>query len=196
MSRRPRAAARRLWPLALLAAPALFAQAPSGEPFRLLFRDVTREAGVTFVHHAAPDKKYIVESMSGGVALLDFDNDGRVDIYFTDALTVATAKDPKAARSALYRNLGHGRFEDVTDKAGVGHPGWAMGVCTADVDGDGWEDIYVTGFGRNAFYRNNHDGTFTDIATRLASPAGAGPPAAASPTMTGTGASISSSAAT
>jgi hypothetical protein len=102
------------------------------------------------VHHAAPDKKYIVESMSGGVALLDFDNDGRVDIYFTDALTVATAKDPKAARSALYRNLGHGRFEDVTDKAGVGHPGWAMGVCTADVDGDGWEDIYVTGFGRNA----------------------------------------------
>ena len=54
---------------------------------------------------------------------------------------------PKAARSALYRNLGHGRFEDVTDRAGVGHPGWAMGVCTADVDGDGWEDIYVTGLG-------------------------------------------------
>jgi hypothetical protein len=104
--------------------------------------------------------------MSGGVALLDFDNDGRVDIYFTDALTVATARDPKAARSALYRNLGNGRFEDVTDKAGVGHPGWAMGVCTADVDGDGWEDIYVTGFGRNVFYRNNHDGTFTDIADK------------------------------
>ena len=167
MSRFPRAAAGRLWPLALLAAPALFAQAPSAEPLRLLFRDVTRESGVTFAHHAAPDKKYIVESMSGGLALLDFDNDGRLDIYFTDALTVATAKDPKAARSALYRNLGNGRFEDVTDKAGVGHPGWAMGVCTADVEGDGWEDIYVTGFGRNALYRNNHDGTFTDVAEKL-----------------------------
>ena len=131
------------------------------------FRDVAREAGITFQHHAAPEKKYIVESMSGGVALLDFDNDGLVDIYLTDSLTVDTAKDPKAARSALYRNLGNGKFEDVTDKAGVGHPGWAMGVCTADVDGDGWEDIYVTGLGRNYLYRNNHDGTFTDIAERV-----------------------------
>ena len=105
-----------------------------------------------------------MESMSGGVALFDFDNDGLVDIYLVDSLTVDTAKDPKSARSALYRNLGNGKFEDVTDKAGVGHPGWAMGVCTADVDGDGWEDVYVTGLGRNALYRNNHDGTFTDIA--------------------------------
>ncbi len=104
--------------------------------------------------------------MSGGVALLDFDNDGLLDIYLTDALTVDTAKNPRAARSALYRNLGNGKFEDVTEKAGVGHPGWAMGVCTADVDGDGWEDIYVTGLGRNYLYRNNHDGTFTDIAEK------------------------------
>ncbi len=130
----------------------------------LVFRDVTREAGVTFQHHLAAEKKYIMESMSGGVALLDFDNDGLVDIYLTDSLTVDTASDPRAARSALYRNLGHGRFEDVTDTAGVAHAGWAMGVCTADVDGDGWEDIYVTGLGRNLLYHNNHDGTFTDIA--------------------------------
>ena len=87
--------------------------------------------------------------MSGGVALFDFDNDGRLDIYFVDSLTVDTANDPKAARSALYRNLGGGKFEDVTDKAGVGHPGWGMGVCTADVDGDGWEDLYVTALGGN-----------------------------------------------
>jgi enediyne biosynthesis protein E4 len=105
-----------------------------------------------------------VESLSGGVALLDFDGDGLLDIYLTDSLTVDTAKDPNAARSALYRNRGQGKFEDVTDAAGVGHPGWAMGVCTADVDGDGREDIYVTGLGRNTLYRNNGDGTFTDIA--------------------------------
>jgi hypothetical protein len=144
--------------LALVAAAAL-AQAPP-----LLFRDVTQEAGIKFVHHAAPDKKYIVESMSGGVALFDYDNDGLVDVYFTDSLTVDTARDPKAARSALYRNLGGFRFQDVTDKAGVGHPGWAMGACSADVNGDGYEDLYVTALGRNVLYRNNRNGTFTDIA--------------------------------
>jgi hypothetical protein len=132
----------------------------------VLFRDITREAGITFTHHAAPEKRFIVESMSGGVALFDYDNDGLVDIYFVDSLTVDTAKDPKAARSALYRNLGKNRFEDVTDKAGVGHPGWGMGVCTADVDGDGWEDMYVTSLGGNHLYRNNHDGTFTDMTER------------------------------
>jgi hypothetical protein len=130
----------------------------------LLFRDVTADAGVTFQHHAAPEKKYIVESMGGGVALFDFDNDGLIDVYLVDSLTVETKDNPSAARSALYRNLGHGKFEDVTERAGVGHPGWGMGVCTADVDGDGWEDIYVTAIGRNRLYHNNHNGTFTDIA--------------------------------
>jgi hypothetical protein len=131
-----------------------------------MFRDVTRDAGITFQHHAAPEKKYIVESMSGGVALFDYDNDGLIDIYFVDSLTVDTAKDPRAARSTLYRNRGNGTFDDVTDKAGVGHPGWGMGVCTADVDGDGWEDMYVTALGGNKLYRNNHDGTFADITER------------------------------
>jgi hypothetical protein len=130
------------------------------------FRDATSEAGITFLHHAAPEKKYIVESMSGGVALFDFDNDGLVDLYLVDSLTVETAGDPNAARSALYRNLGHGKFQDVTEKAGVGHPGWGMGVCVADVDGDGFQDLYVTGLGRNSLFHNNHDGTFTDIAER------------------------------
>jgi hypothetical protein len=154
--------------LCLLASTSLavsaLAQVTPGGATAVLFRDIAREAGITFQHHAAPEKKYIMESMSGGLALLDFDNDGLLDIYLTDSLTVDTAADPKSARSALYRNLGHAKFEDVTDKAGVGHPGWAMGVCTADVDGDGWEDIYVTGLGRNYLYHNNHDGTFTDVA--------------------------------
>ena len=137
--------------------------APGPAP-ALLFRDVTTQAGIAFRHHAAPEKKYIVESMSGGVALFDYDRDGLVDIYFVDSLTVETAKNPAAARSALYRNLGNGKFEDVTDKSGLAHPGWGMGVCAADVDGDGWDDLYVTVLGRNRLYRNNHDGTFTDIA--------------------------------
>jgi hypothetical protein len=133
-------------------------------PPRPAFRDITGESGIVFKHHTAPDKKFILESMTAGVGLLDFDNDGLLDIYFTDSPTVETTKQPGAARSALYHNLGHGRFEDVTDRAGVGHGGWAMGVCTADVDGDGWEDIYVTALDRNMLYHNNHDGTFTEIA--------------------------------
>jgi hypothetical protein len=137
--------------------------APADDPGAVLFRDVTREAGITFQHHSAPDKKYIVESMSGGVALFDFDNDGRVDIYFVDSLTVDTANDPRAARSALYRNRGQMRFEDVTDQAGVGHPGWGMGACTADVDGDGWEDLYVTALGGSRLYRNDRGRTFADV---------------------------------
>ncbi|HEX5473522.1 MAG TPA: CRTAC1 family protein [Vicinamibacterales bacterium] len=132
----------------------------------VLFRDITKETGITFVHHAAPEKKYIVESMSGGVAMFDYDNDGRPDLYFVDSLTVDTASNPLAARSALYRNLGNGKFEDVTDKAGIGHPGWGMGVCTADLDGDGWEDLYVTSLNSTHLYHNDHDGTFTDITAR------------------------------
>ena len=149
--------------LVVAAAAALGAQA--NKP-AVPYRDITRDAGITFQHHAAPEKKYIVESMSGGVALFDYDNDGRLDIYFVDSLTVETAKRPTAARSALYRNLGNARFADVTDRAGVGHPGWAMGVCTADVDGDSWQDIYVTGLGGNRLYRNKGDGTFADVTER------------------------------
>jgi enediyne biosynthesis protein E4 len=154
---------------AAIAALGLLALAAAAQPpaaAARLFRDIAHDAGVTFAHHAAPEKKFIVESMSGGVALFDYDNDGLPDIYFVDSLTVETANDPKAARSALYHNLGHGRFEDVTDRAGVGHPGWGMGVCTADVDGDGWEDLYVTALGDNHLYRNNHDGTFADVTER------------------------------
>jgi hypothetical protein len=145
-----------------LAAAAVAQVAPTAS--RPSFRDIADEAGIAFRHRSAPEKKYILESMVGGVGLLDFDGDGLLDVYLTDSPTVETAKDPKAARSALYRNLGHGRFEDVTDRAGVAHGGWAMGVCTADVDGDGWEDIYVTALDRNMLYHNTHDGTFTDIA--------------------------------
>ncbi len=125
--------------------------------------DITTAAGIRFRHLASPEKKYIVESMSGGVLLLDYDRDGWQDIYFTNAPTVEMALAGRKARSALYRNNGDGRFADVTDRAGVGFPGYAMGGAVTDYDNDGWPDIYVTCLGGNVLYRNNGDGTFTDV---------------------------------
>jgi enediyne biosynthesis protein E4 len=130
------------------------------------FTDITESAGITFQHISAPEKKYIVESMSGGVALFDYDNDGWLDIYFTNALTVETAGNPRSSRSALYHNNHDGTFSDVTEKSGLGYPGWAMGVVAADFDGDGYQDLYVTCLGPNRLYHNNGDGTFTDTAAK------------------------------
>jgi len=129
----------------------------------ITFTDVTKESRIAFSHVWSPDKKYILESMSGGVALLDFDHDGLLDVYLVNAPTVATASDARSARSELWRNQGNGTFADVTDKAGVGDPGWGMGAIAADVDNDGWDDLYVTCYGPNHLYRNNRDGTFSDI---------------------------------
>jgi hypothetical protein len=138
----------------------------TGPESHVVFTDVTRASGVTFKHAFALEKKYILESMSGGVALFDYNNDGWLDIYFVNAPTVATAADPHSARSELWRNNGDGSFTDVTDKAGVGYPGWGMGVATGDYDNDGWEDLYVTCYGANRLYHNNGDGTFTDVAAK------------------------------
>ncbi len=125
--------------------------------------DITASTHIHFTHLSSPEAKYIVESMSGGVALIDFDHDGWPDIFFTNAPSVAMAKGGKAARSALYRNNHDGTFTDVTDKAGVGFPCWAMGVAVGDIDNDGWPDLAVSCFGGVVLYRNNHDGTFKDI---------------------------------
>ncbi len=131
------------------------------------FREIAREAGITFQQSSAPEKKYILESMPGGLALLDFDNDGLLDIYFVDSLTVETASNPRAARSALYKNLGGMRFVDVAEKAGVAFPGWGMGACVADIDGDNFQDLFVTTVGADRLYRNRGDGTFEDITERV-----------------------------
>jgi len=125
--------------------------------------DITHSTGIHFNHLASPDKKYIVESMSGGVALVDYDRDGWPDIYFTNAPDVDMQLAGKKARSALFRNNHNGTFTDVTDKAGVGYPCWANGVAVGDYNNDGWPDLVVTCFGGVILYRNNGDGTFTDV---------------------------------
>jgi hypothetical protein len=125
--------------------------------------DITASTGINFNHLSSPEQKYIVESMSGGVALIDYDRDGWPDIYFTNAQSVDMALAGKKARSALYHNNHDGTFTDVTDKAGVGYPCWAMGAVVGDYNNDGWPDLLVTCFGGVVLYRNNGDGTFTDV---------------------------------
>ena len=125
--------------------------------------DITGSTGIHFDHLSSPEQKYIVESMSGGVALIDYDRDGWPDIYFTNAPSVAMALAGKKARGALFHNNHDGTFTDVTDKAGVGYPCWGMGVAVGDYNNDGWPDLLVTCFGGVVLYRNNGDGTFTDV---------------------------------
>ena len=128
--------------------------------------DITAKAGIKFRHLSSPDKKYILESMSGGVLLVDYDRDGWPDIYFTNAPTVDMALKGEKARGALYHNNHDGTFTDVTDQAGVATPCFAMGGAVGDYNNDGWPDIYVTCFGGNVLYRNNGDGTFTDVTVK------------------------------
>jgi hypothetical protein len=125
--------------------------------------DITGSTGIKFEHLSSPEQKYIVESMSGGVALIDYDRDGWPDIYFTNAQSVEMALAGKKARSALYHNNHDGTFTDVTDTAGVGYPCWAMGAVVGDYNNDGWPDLLVTCFGGVVLYRNNGNGTFTDV---------------------------------
>jgi hypothetical protein len=125
--------------------------------------DVTASSGIHFEHLSSSDQRYIVESMSGGVALIDYDGDGWPDIYFTNAPSVAMALEGKAARGALYHNNRDGTFTDVTEKAGVGTPCWAMGVAVGDYNNDGLPDLAVSCFGGVVLYRNNGNGTFTDV---------------------------------
>jgi len=141
------------------------AHAPSAQPPIEIPQliDITSSTHIHFEHLSSSDQKYIVESMSGGVALIDYDNDGWPDIYFTNAPSVAMALSGKKARSALYHNNHDGTFTDVTDKAGVGYPCWAMGAAVGDFNNDGLPDLIVSCFGGVVLYRNNGDGTFTDV---------------------------------
>jgi hypothetical protein len=128
------------------------------------FTLATTDAGLQF-HHvngASPDK-YMVETMGSGGLFFDYDRDGWIDIFLVDGGSLADRKAAGAARHKLYRNRGNGTFEDKTTAAGITHIAYGLGACAADVDNDGWLDLYITAFGPNALYRGNGNGTFTDI---------------------------------
>jgi hypothetical protein len=135
----------------------------------IVYEDVTKKTGIgSFVHRSGtPEKNYILEVPGSGVALLDYDNDGWLDIYLVNGSTFeALDGKEKAPRAALFHNNHDGTFTDVTAKAGVANERWGFGVAVGDFDNDGWPDIYVSNFGKNRLYRNNHDGTFTDVAEK------------------------------
>ncbi|MDR3632441.1 MAG: CRTAC1 family protein [Isosphaeraceae bacterium] len=142
--------------------------APSGPP-EPRFVDAAKEAGVTAVLYCGGrDKDHLLESVGSGVALVDYDEDGRLDAFLVNGWELE--EEPSAVRvkgrNVLYHNLGGGRFEDVSDRAGVGGDGWGCGVCAGDYDNDGHVDLFVTGFGPSRLYRNRGNGTFEQVAER------------------------------
>ena len=132
-------------------------------PCPIRFQEVTGETGITFLHtDGSSGRRYIVEAMSTGIATLDYDGDGLIDIYFPNGALLPGATADKPPRHALYRNRGGWRFEEVTDAAGVVCTGYGLGIGVGDYDNDGHPDIYLNHFGPNVLWRNNGDGTFTD----------------------------------
>lgn len=154
----------------------------SGTPSVTRFEDVTAKLGIHFQHQASPTaKKYLLETMGSGVALLDYDNDGRLDIFLTNGARIddptpkgtIPLKDAPKYWNRLYHQKADGTFEDVTEKAGLAGSGYSTGVAVGDYDNDGYEDIFVAGFGHNTLYHNNGDGTFKDV-TETAGVGGSG----------------------
>ena len=135
----------------------------------VIFEDISQKAGLTHWTHRMGtwDKKYIIDTNGSGVCLLDYDNDGWLDIYVVNGSTF-DALDGKETppHAALFHNNHDGTFTEVSAQAGVTNDRWGIGCAVADYDNDGWPDIYVTNWGKNRLYHNNHDGTFTDVAEK------------------------------
>ena len=136
---------------------------PSGIPFNARFTDIAAEAGLRHpaIYGGVDHAGYILEVMGCGIAFIDYDNDGWMDIFMLCGTRTEGA--PEGATNRLYHNNRDGTFTDVTEKAGLLRTGWAFGVTVADYDNDGFDDIFITYFGQNVLYRNNGDGTFTDV---------------------------------
>ena len=136
---------------------------PSGLPFHAHFTDIAEAAGLKAptIYGGIENKRYILEANGCGCAFIDYDNDGWMDIFLLCGTRLEGA--PPDATNRLYKNNRDGTFTDVTDKAGLRAAGWANGVCIADYNNDGFDDIFCTYFGQNRLYRNNGDGTFTDV---------------------------------
>jgi hypothetical protein len=129
------------------------------------FVDIAAKAGLTATNTfgGLDTKKYIIETTGTGVAIFDYDNDGWPDILLVNGTTLIPLTTGKPPTSHLYHNNHDGSFTDVTEKSGLNKTGWGQGVCVGDYDNDGWEDLYVTYYGKNVLYHNNGDGSFTDV---------------------------------
>jgi len=136
---------------------------PSGHPFLAHFIDVAKEAGLKepIVYGGLDVKNYIIEVVGAGVAFIDYDNDGWMDLLALNGTRLEG--DPPGVTNRLYKNNRDGTFTDVTAKAGLTRAGWASGVTVADYDNDGFDDIFISYYGHNALYHNNGDGTFSDV---------------------------------
>jgi enediyne biosynthesis protein E4 len=135
----------------------------------VIFKDIAQQAGLTTWQHqmGTLEKKYILEQIGSGVGLIDYDNDGWLDIYLVNGSTYdAFNGKSEAPHAALFHNNHDGTFTDVAAKAGVTNERWGFGVAIGDYDNDGWPDIFVSNYGKNRLYHNNHDGTFTDMAEK------------------------------
>ncbi|MHC4398623.1 MAG: CRTAC1 family protein [Planctomycetota bacterium] len=127
-------------------------------------RDVTGQTGITFRHtDGSSGRRYIVETVTAGLALFDYDGDGYIDVYLLNGAPLKGTSVDAPPTNALYRNQGGWNFTDVTDTAGVGNPGFGLGAAVGDYDNDGDPDLYVNNYGPNVLYQNNGDGTFTDV---------------------------------
>ena len=130
----------------------------------IILTDVTKETQITFKHtDGSSGKHYIMETVSAGLALFDYDNDGDVDIYFLNGAPLKGTTFDVPPKNALYRNEGDWKFTDVTEQSGLGDTGYGLGVAVADYDSDGDLDVYLNNYGPNVLYQNNGDGTFTDV---------------------------------
>ncbi len=147
---------------------------PSGLPFRSSFHDVALRAQLQrpCLYGGDQSKTYLLEAIGCGCAFLDFDNDGWMDILLLAGNRFAEPSEETSVR--LYRNNRDGTFTDVTHNAGLSRPGWACGVCVGDYNNDGFEDIFITGWGKNILYHNNGDGTFSDVSEHAGLSTGAG----------------------
>jgi enediyne biosynthesis protein E4 len=150
-------------PKVLDAVPLIVPDRPAGSPAAIRFRDVTDASGIDFIHVSGNSpEKYFPTSNGSGVAMIDYDGDGRLDLYFATTRELPLDGPTRSKGNRLYRNLGGGKFEDVTDAAGVGYKGFTHGLAVGDVDNDGHPDLFLANLGPNVLYLNNGDGTFRD----------------------------------